>query len=102
MAYDGSILRGRERIEDTHRWLFDGPLRHSRLGDDAPSVPDPIEFVRFIRPDVAVILIHGGVREETQNFVTAERASIISLVLVVDGERWLIVGFQNTRQQSQS
>ena len=98
VAYNGSILHGRDQIEATHRYLFDGPLKYSRLGDETPSASDP-ESVRFVRAEVAVVLIRGGVREEGQDAVTAERASVISLVLVADEKRWLIAGFQNTRQE---
>lgn len=102
IAYNGSILHGRSQIEHTHRYLFDGPLKGSRLGDDTSSAPDPIESVRFVRPDIAMVVIRGGVREEGQDVVTAGRASVVSLTLIIDGERWLIAAFQNTRLESAS
>jgi len=93
IVFDGTVLRGRAEIERTHRFLFDGPLRGSRLGGAAaPSI-------RHVRPDVVHAVIDGGVRLDGQQTVSADRASVISLVLVTgpDGE-WLITAFQNTRR----
>jgi uncharacterized protein (TIGR02246 family) len=92
IVFDGTVLRGRAEIESTHRFLFDGPLRGSRIGGG------PAPSVRHLRPDVAHVVISGGVRLDGHQAVPADRASVVSLVLVAgpDGD-WLIAAFQNTR-----
>lgn len=92
IVFDGTVLRGRAEIESTHRFLFNGPLRGSSIGGG------PAPSVRHVRPDVAHAVIGGGVRIDGQQTVPADRASVISLVLVAspDGD-WLITAFQNTR-----
>lgn len=93
VVFDGTVLRGRAEIESAHRFLFDGPLRGSRIGGG------PVLSERHLRPDVAHLLLDGGVRLDGQPTVPGDRASVISLVLIAgpDGE-WLISAFQNTRR----
>ncbi|GAB3849938.1 SgcJ/EcaC family oxidoreductase [Dactylosporangium cerinum] len=95
IVFDGTVLRGRAEIEDTHRFLMHGPLRGSRIdGGPAP-------LVRYLRPDVAHAVIGGGVRLDAQPTVPADRASVISLVLAADPDgAWLIAAFQNTRRDA--
>jgi uncharacterized protein (TIGR02246 family) len=96
VVFDGTVLRGRGEIEDSHRWLFDGPLRGSTMGfaigeDDGPPV-------RVVAPGVAhLVLAGGGVRPEGVEIVPADRRSVVSLVLVEDGGAWRVAAFQNTR-----
>jgi uncharacterized protein (TIGR02246 family) len=95
VVFDGTVLRGRGEIEGSHRWLFDGPLRGSTMGfatgDEGPQV-------RAVAPGVAHVLADGGgVRPEGAEIVTADRRSVVSLVLVEDGATWRVAAFQNTR-----
>ncbi|MEV0896027.1 SgcJ/EcaC family oxidoreductase [Actinoplanes sp. NPDC049802] len=96
VVFDGRVLRGRDEIEAVHRMLFDGPLRGSRLGGAAPRRPAEI---RLLRPDVAVAVVHGGIRFEDQP-PAAERASVLTLTVVDDGGAWRVAAFHNTRVQA--
>jgi uncharacterized protein (TIGR02246 family) len=92
VVFDGTVVRGRAAIEDSHRMLFAGPLRGFRM--DPPAAPVP---VRHLGPGVAHVLVDGGTRPPGQQDVSAERASIVSFVLVEQDEGWRIAAFQNTR-----
>jgi uncharacterized protein (TIGR02246 family) len=100
VAFNGQMMRGRTAIEDTHRWLFEGPLRSSRMvRSEGPAAEE--HHIRFIRPDVA--LVHtagGGVQLAGAAELTPDRESVVSLVLVDDGGSWQIAAFQNTRRQN--
>ena len=96
VVFDGTVLRGAEAIGDVHRWLFDGPLKGSRMSGLAVPSTD----VRFLRPDVAVALVEGGgVRPDGEAGVTPDRASVVSFVLVDTADGWRVAAFQNTRVQ---
>jgi uncharacterized protein (TIGR02246 family) len=93
IVFDGTVLRGRAEIESAHRFLFDGPLRGSRIGGG------PVLSQRHLHPDVAHVVIGGGVRLDGQPAVPADRVSVVSLVLVAGPDaEWLITAFQNTRR----
>ncbi|GAA3068677.1 SgcJ/EcaC family oxidoreductase [Pseudonocardia yunnanensis] len=99
VAFNGQMMRGRTAIEDGHRWLFEGPLRSSRMTHAAGTAAAE-HHIRFIRPDVA--LVHtagGGVQLAGTAELTPDRESVVSLVLVEDGGSWQIAAFQNTRRQ---
>jgi uncharacterized protein (TIGR02246 family) len=97
VVFNGTVLRGRQSIVDTHRWLFDGPLKGSQLG--SPSTGDDGTSIRFLRPDVAHVITVGAVRPAGAAAVTADRDSVPSYVLVEDDGRWRIAAFHNTRRQ---
>ncbi|MGH3566079.1 MAG: SgcJ/EcaC family oxidoreductase [Pseudonocardia sp.] len=96
VAFNGQVMLGRTVIEDTHRWLFDGPLRGSRMtttSDDALPAA-----VRFLRPDVAHVLTIGAVLPAGQSTVTADRESVVSFVVTDEGDTWRVAAFHNTRR----
>lgn len=97
VVFSGDVLLGRQAIVDTHRWLFDGPLRGSRLG--ASSTGDVATTIRFLRPDVAHVVTAGAVQPDGADTVTTDRDSVPSYVLVNDDGRWRIAAFHNTRRQ---
>ena len=102
VAWNGSHGRGRQAIEDGHRRLFDGPLAGSQmvLVDDASSAPP--ESPRFVRPDVAIMVISGVVTLAGQSATGPDHESVQTFVLIKDGDRWQVTAFHNTRQQVQS
>lgn len=95
VVFDGTVLRGAKAIEDVHRWLFDGPLHGSKMGG-AQQAPSP---VRFLRPDVAHVVIESGIRPVGQADLTPDRASVVSLVLIETPSGWRIAAFHNARVQ---
>ena len=100
VAWTGSHGHGRRAIEDGHRRLFEGPLAGSRMvlvDDDAGSAPPG--SLRFIRPDVAIMVIPGAVTPAGQSAAAPDHESVQTFVLVKDGNRWRVTAFHNTRRQ---
>jgi uncharacterized protein (TIGR02246 family) len=100
VAWNGSYGRGRRAIEDGHRRLFDGPLAGSRMvlvDDDAASAPPG--SLRFVRPDVAIMVISGVVTPAGQSATSPDHGSVQTFVLVKNSSRWRVAAFQNTRQK---
>lgn len=87
----GTHTQGRAAIARIHQFLFDGPLKGSKLAD----VTSPA--VQFLAPDVALIIGGGGSRLEGQSAVPDDRQSINTTILVKRDGAWLIRAFQNNR-----
>jgi uncharacterized protein (TIGR02246 family) len=96
VTFAGDVLRGRTAIAETHQFLFDGPLRGSRMSGTGPGE------VRMITDDVAYVLVDGagGVRLEGQEELPDERVSTVSFLLRRGSAGWAVVAFQNTRSAS--
>jgi len=92
VAFDGSHARGRSEIARTHRPLFEGILKGSRLVGDGLPVK-----VRFLAPDVALIHSGGAVLRAHQKKPSRRAISVQTLVAVKQEDRWLFAAFQNTR-----
>ncbi|KDN22939.1 SgcJ/EcaC family oxidoreductase [Amycolatopsis rifamycinica] len=93
VTYFGRNLPGRETIEGSHRALFEGPLKGSKLTGSLGGEAK----VRFVRPDVAVVVVGGGSSLTGSEVADAGRESTVSFVLVREEGEWLITAFQNTR-----
>jgi uncharacterized protein (TIGR02246 family) len=91
VIFDGTVVRGRTAIEDGHRALFAGPLRGFTM--EPPSAAP----IRYLGADVAHVLAAGGTRPPGQEEMPADRASVVSFVLVREVDDWKIAAFQNTR-----
>jgi len=87
-------MSGQPAIEEVHRWLFDGPLRGSRM-TWSPDEGD----VRMVRPGVAVVVSTGGVQPAEAAELTPDRASVQTTVLVGNTGTWRVAAFHNTRKQ---
>jgi uncharacterized protein (TIGR02246 family) len=96
VVFDGTVLRGQQEIEDVHRWLFEGPLKHSRMSGMPAQPPPP---VRFLRPGVAHVVVAGAVTPEGAPAPGPDRASVASFLLLDTEDGWRIAAFQNTRVQ---
>jgi uncharacterized protein (TIGR02246 family) len=99
VAWNGLHGRGRQAIEHGHRPLFDGPLAGSRMDlvDDDPESAPP-ESLRFVRPDVAIMVIPGVVTLAGQSPTGPDHESVQTFVLTKDGNHWRVAAFHNTRQ----
>ena len=98
VTFDGQVLVGRDAVVDVHRWLFEGPLKGSTMG--AASTGEDTTEVRFLRPDVAHVLVVAAVRPPDQAETTPDRDSVPSFVLVDDGDGWRVTAFHNTRRRA--
>lgn len=102
VAWNGMYGRGRRAIEDGHRPLFAGPLAGSRMvlvGDGADSAPP--QSLRFVRPDVAIMVIPSVVTPAGQSPTDPDHESVQTFVLTKNGNRWRVAAFQNTRKPAQ-
>jgi uncharacterized protein (TIGR02246 family) len=100
VAWNGSYGRGRQAIADGHRLLFDGPLAGSRMvlvDEDAQSAPPG--SLRFVRPDVAIMVISGVVTLAGQSATGPDHQSVQTFVLTKNVNRWRVAAFHNTRRQ---
>jgi uncharacterized protein (TIGR02246 family) len=100
----GRRHKGRPAIEAGHRQIFDTIYGGSRN-------KYTVERIRFVRPDVAIAFVHarlvsrvGGAVDDARRALRADENQPISeaqarptLVLSMDGSRWEIVAFQNTK-----
>lgn len=100
VAWNGTYGRGRQAIEDGHRQLFGGPLAGSRmvLVGDGPEAAPP-ESLRFVRPDVAIMVLPGAVTRAGESAAGPDHESVQTFMLTRGGSGWRIAAFQNTRQQ---
>ena len=100
VAWNGLYGRGRQAIEEAHRPLFDGPLAGSRMilagGDEEFGPP---ESLRFVRPDVAIMVTSGAVVLAGQSATGSDHESVQTFVLIKNGNRWRVAAFHNTRKQ---
>ena len=95
VTYFGQNMPGRRTIEEVHRRLFEGPLRGSRL--TGLGRPDGYS-IRFLRPDVAVVVAEGGSSLGGGEESDSDRRSTVMFVAVRDDGDWRFAAFQNTRQ----
>ncbi|WP_284742003.1 SgcJ/EcaC family oxidoreductase [Amycolatopsis sp. RTGN1] len=93
VTFFGLNFPGREAIESSHRALFEGPLKGSKLTGQLGASAK----VRFVRPDVAVVVVGGGSSVSGADTADEGRESTVSFVLVQEDGEWLITAFQNTR-----
>jgi uncharacterized protein (TIGR02246 family) len=90
VAFDGTMLRGRDQIASVHQQLFDRWLKGSRLVEERTDV-------RLVGPDVAIVHTIGGTVMHGKAEPAPERDSIQTLVAVRGANGWSFVSFQNTR-----
>jgi uncharacterized protein (TIGR02246 family) len=88
----GTLTQGGEAIGRYHQFLFDGPLKGSRLEESAM----PAE-VKFLAPEVALVIGGGASRLAGQTDAPDDRKSINTNVLVKRDGQWRIRAFQNNR-----
>ncbi|WP_414940517.1 SgcJ/EcaC family oxidoreductase [Amycolatopsis sp. cmx-11-51] len=91
VTFFGMTMPGRAVIESAHRSLFEGLLKGAKLvaGSGEPKV-------RFIRPDVAIV-VSGGGSSLAGGKPEPGRESTLTYVLVEESEGWRVASFQNTR-----
>ena len=101
VAWNGMYGRGRRAIEDGHRPLFEGSLAGSRMVLAGGAESAPPQSLRFIRPDVAIMVTSGSVTLADQSATGPDHQSVQTFALIKNGNRWQVTAFHNTRQQAQ-
>ncbi|HZE39614.1 MAG TPA: SgcJ/EcaC family oxidoreductase [Stackebrandtia sp.] len=91
VTFFGMHMEGREAIAESHRMLFAGPLKGSRM----PRHGSP--KVRMLSDDVAFLVAKGGLSTTGADVPDADRGSVISLTAVRGADGWKFASFQNTR-----
>ncbi|GAB3164168.1 SgcJ/EcaC family oxidoreductase [Microbispora hainanensis] len=94
VTYFGARMEGRQAIEDSHRALFEGPLKGSRLG--APAVAPPLRKIRLLSPDAALVVTTGG-SALPDGTADPGRDSIMTFTAVREVGGWRFASFHNTR-----
>lgn len=92
VAFDGSHAYGRVEIAETHRPLFKGILKGSRLVE--VGIPTKI---RFLAPSIALVHTGGAVLKSHEKKPSRRAISVQTLVVVKHEGEWLFAAFQNTR-----
>ncbi|MFC3453128.1 SgcJ/EcaC family oxidoreductase [Amycolatopsis speibonae] len=92
VTFFGMNMPGRAIIESAHKSLFEGPMKGSKL---VPGSGEP--KVRFIRPDVAIVVSGGGSSLSGGGKPEPGRESTLTYVLVEESDGWRVASFQNTR-----
>ncbi|MCO1581025.1 SgcJ/EcaC family oxidoreductase [Crossiella sp. SN42] len=98
VTFHGLHIRGRAELAAGHAKLFAGPLKGVKLGGGSAGAVPP--SVKFLAPDVAVVVNSGGSSLPGQDAPAPERDSVTTAVVVRTEDRWLISAFQVTRRQA--
>ncbi|GAA2804038.1 SgcJ/EcaC family oxidoreductase [Crossiella cryophila] len=98
VTFHGLHIRGRAELEAGHAKLFAGPLKGVKLGGGSGAAEPPA--VKFLGPEVAVVVNSGGSTLPEADSPAPERDSVTTAVLVRTGGDWLISAFQVTRRQA--
>ncbi|MFI6324708.1 SgcJ/EcaC family oxidoreductase [Nonomuraea sp. NPDC050556] len=81
ITFFGLHMEGRAAIEESHRQLFDGPMKGTTMrGDGEPKI-------RHLSDDTALVISEGGLNP-----------SVVTFTAVRQGDGWLFSSFQNTRK----
>jgi uncharacterized protein (TIGR02246 family) len=85
----GSLRNGRAAVRDSMAMAFQGPLRGSSTDDKQLSI-------RFLGPDVAVVVSESGILFAGQSEVPDAGKVNATWVLEKRDDRWLIAAYHNS------
>ncbi|MEU6370206.1 SgcJ/EcaC family oxidoreductase [Streptomyces sp. NPDC046931] len=90
ITFVGTFYQGRQDIVDSHRTLFAGFLKGSKLADEVLGI-------RFLGPDVAVVNGRG----DTYKGKRPQKLAKIQTYTLVhqDDGKWRIAAFHNTKRR---
>jgi uncharacterized protein (TIGR02246 family) len=92
----GTRTRGGDAIGAMHQFLFDGPLKGSKLEIwDLGHGAD----IQFLAPAVALVVSRGASQLPGESQSSEDRESINTAVLIKRNGRWQVRAFQNNRVQ---
>src|SRR6516164_1701894 len=82
IVFNGMRLRGRQQIAAVHQQLFDTFLKGSRLDEGGRGGSTQGDAVRFLTPEVALVLTRGGPRRPEQAESSPGQESVHTFVVV--------------------
>lgn len=88
----GIHVRGRRAVEDLHEKIFRGPYEGS-------TVTFTVESVRMITPAALLAIVPSRV-DVPSGPVKGIVATIATVLLVRESDRWRVASFHNTRRES--
>jgi uncharacterized protein (TIGR02246 family) len=91
IAFEGSQLKGRAQIAQFHQMLFETSLKNTRLEGG-------VHFVRFLRPDLAVLHAWGTTTLPGQTNASPSRDSMQLFVCTWHDGHWQFDAMQNSRR----
>jgi uncharacterized protein (TIGR02246 family) len=91
IAFEGSQLKGRAQVAQFHQMLFDTSLKNTRLEGG-------VHFVRFLRPEIAVLHAWGTSTLAGQTNASPSRDSMQLFVCTKHGGYWQFDAVQNSRR----
>lgn len=92
IGFDDTYLKGRQEIASLHQMLFDKFIKGSRL-------VGKIRSIRYLTPDIAIVVAVGGTVMAGQSDIDPERNSVHMLVAIKQNDKWHFTAFQNSRAQ---
>jgi len=92
VVINGMHLKGRPAIDKSHQTIFDTFFKNTTL-------TLAVDSLRFLRADVAVVHVSGGLRPSAGEAPRATSARATMVMTKANG-RWEIAAFQNTEVQN--
>lgn len=89
MILPGAFAKGRQEIQTFMSAGFAGPFKGTRV------TGQPFD-VRFLSPQVSLLLTQGGVLAPGQTELAPERTIRASWLAVKQGGEWLLAAYQNS------
>jgi uncharacterized protein (TIGR02246 family) len=90
ITYQGEHLKGRKQIAEVHQRMLNSLLKGSRMQEHTREV-------RFLAPDIAVVIVVGAIKLRWQRKAPKRRLSINTNLLLKQDGHWKIAVFQNDR-----
>lgn len=91
IAFEGTQLKGRSQIAQFHQMLFETSVRNSTLEGG-------VHFVRFLRPDIAVIHAWSSSSLPNERNAASSRDSLQLCIATRHGGYWQFDALQNSRR----
>ncbi|GLZ77657.1 hypothetical protein Afil01_24640 [Actinorhabdospora filicis] len=92
VTFVGTHLHGRKQIVDAHAALWEKFQKNTHLYGK-------IRRMRFLTPDVAVIVTEGAVLKPGQDAPKRSQLKVQTLTAVRNGGQWRFAAFQNTKHR---
>ncbi|MER7048115.1 MULTISPECIES: SgcJ/EcaC family oxidoreductase [Streptomyces] len=93
MILPGFYRDGRQQIEEFMAAAFQGPFKGTRV------TGTPLAL-KFLRPDVALVITQGGILAPGETEVADERAIRATWVISKENGEWLLAAYQNSPRDS--